>query len=301
MHPARSSTLRRWFFAALMLAAAVIVLTRFLVFPDTEEAADWSRTLGATLDNLLAATITSLAIGLAYVLLLPAPEAESVDVTQPREIAGLLESAAKDCTFWAIRSRTASYFARVTLPQLRDNALRTGGSIRVRIQLLDPTNDRALQAYATFRSNRPGASAIWNVARVRLEIYSTILAAAVHQNEAPRLDVEVGLSQDFWILSLDLSDKIAIITGQNKGEPCLCIRHTSPLFSGWRDDFDAGFSVCRVIRPAISGLRMQELHRPSARALDSIRIFFDQLGFPNLDDPSLRKIADYAGREHNYA
>jgi hypothetical protein len=197
LHPARSVALRRWFFASLVLAATVIILVRFLIFPETQNAADWTNTVGAVLDNLLAAVVTSIAIGLTYVILLPPHEVESVEIIQPRLIAGAIEAAARDCTRWHIRARTASYFSRVVLPLLRDNALRTGGSIQVKIQVLDPRNDEALETYAVYRSNSPGASALWSAQRVRTEIYSTILAAAIYRNEAPRLDIEIGFSPSF--------------------------------------------------------------------------------------------------------
>ncbi|MCG5461795.1 hypothetical protein MED01_006666 [Micromonospora sp. MED01] len=301
LHPARSLTLRRWFFASLILAAVIIVLVRFLLIPDSKDAADWQGTLAAILDNLLAATATSLAIGVAYVVLLPKLEVEQVEIIQPRLISGALEAAARDCTRWSIRARTASYFARVVAPLLRDNALRAGGSIEIKVQLLDPGNDKALEAYARYRSNRPGASAVWSAARVRTEICSTILAMAVYRNEAPRLEIEVGLSSDFWVLSLDLCDEIAFITGQNKGQPCLCVRRTSQLFSGWREDFEAGFLMCRIIRPSAPGLRLQDLHRPTAATLGVIRTLFESVGILGMQDSNLKEIAAYMRREHNYA
>ncbi len=301
MHPARSTALRRWFFTSLLLAATVIILVRFLVFPETRDAADWESTVGAVLDNLLAAVVTSLAIGLTYVLLLPSPAAEQVEVIQSGMISGAIEAAARDCTRWHIRARTASYFVRKILPLLRDNALRAGGSIHIKLQLLDPRNDEALEAYAVYRSNRPGASAVWNAERVRTEIFSTILAAAAYRNEAPRLDIEVGFSPDFWVLSMDLSDDVVFVTGQNKGEPCLRILRTSPLFSGWREDFDAGYSMCRVIRPSAPGVRLRDLSRPSVATLRDIRAFFDSIGFPGMQDSALKEIATYMRREHNYA
>jgi hypothetical protein len=301
LHPARSKALRRWFFVSLVLAAVVIILVRFLIFPESPDEPDWESTLGSILDNLLAAVVTSLAIGLTYVVLLPPPEAEELEIIQSRLISEAIESAARACTQWHIRARTASYFARVVLPILRDNALRTGGSIRIKIQMLDPGNDEALHAYAVYRSNRPGASAVWSAERVRTEIYSTILAAAVFRNEAPRLDIEIGFSPNFWVLSLELCDEIAFITGQNRGEPCLCIRRPSPLFSGWREDFDAGYSVCRIVRPSVAAVRLGDLSRPSAATLGNIRSLFDSIGFSGMPDSDLKEIASYMRREHNYA
>ncbi|MDR7319935.1 MULTISPECIES: hypothetical protein [Catenuloplanes] len=301
LHPARSAVLRRWFFVVLALAAAVILLVRFLAFPTSTDSPAWANTVGAVLDNLLAAVVTSIAIGLSYVLLLPSPEAERVEILPAKSISGALESAARGCTRWSVRARTASYFARKILPVLKDNALHSGGSIQIRIQLLDPENDAAVKAYAQYRSNKPGASAAWSEQRVRTEIYSTILAVAVCRNEAPRLDIEVGFSPDFWVLSLDLSDDSAFITGQNKGDPCLVVRQESDFFNGWRDDFDAGFLMCRVVKPSMPSMRMSDFKRPSAATLNEIRSLFASVGLTAVGDLELREIAAYMRRDHNYA
>ncbi|MGN9908388.1 hypothetical protein ACTMTJ_12660 [Phytohabitans sp. LJ34] len=279
----------------------VILLLRFLRFQESVDADGWERTLGEILDSLLAATITGLAIGLAYALLVPKRELDSIEVLQPRAIARVIETDARGSTTWAIRARTASYFARAILPVLKENALRTGRSIKIRVQLLDPSNATALDAYARFRSNHPGASAKWNAARVRTEILSTILAAAICRNEAPRLEIEIGFSPDFWVLSLDLSDDSAFITGQNRGEPALCIRRTSELFSGWVEEFDAGFSICRVVRPSVEGLTSRDLRRLSPATLGKMRTLFESIGFHGLQDPELREISNYMKRDHNYA
>lgn len=108
MHPARSALLRRWFFVSLALAATVIVLVRFLVFPEARDSAEWELTVGAVLDNLLAAVITSLALGLTYVLLLPKPEAEQIEVIPSAAISPAIEAAARECAHWSVRARFAA-------------------------------------------------------------------------------------------------------------------------------------------------------------------------------------------------
>lgn len=279
----------------------VILLLRFLIFPESAASADWQKTTATVLDNLLAATVTSLFIGTAYLLLFPSVEDESVEVVQTRDIKELIQDALRASNSWAIRARTASYFARETLPQIRDSALATGRSVAIRMQVIDPSNSDLLGHYARYRSNRPGAAAEWTADRARVEIYSSVLAAALVSAEAPRVDISVGFSSDFWVLSLDLADELALVTGQNKNEPALCIRRRSPLFGGWREDFDAGYSVCRVIRPELCMADLGVLKERGPEALTVIRQLFANCGLPDLPEAQLNDILRYSERSHNYA
>jgi hypothetical protein len=157
MHPARSMTLRRWFFTSVLLALALILVVRFTLVPNVANMPSWRLTLASVLDSLTASAVTSLVIGLAYVLLFPAEEASTVEVLpSSREIERAIIRGARDAQHWSVRARTANYFTKVTLQRLADAALSSGGAIIVRMQVLDPENDNLLAAYAKFRSNHPG-------------------------------------------------------------------------------------------------------------------------------------------------
>ena len=139
MHPARSRALRRWFFASVLLALALILIIRFTLVPTATNMPTWRQTLGSVLDNLAAAAFASLALGLAYVLLFPAEDPSAVEVLQSHEILQrAIIRAARDARRWAVRARTANYFTKVTLPQLADAALSSGSWVTVRMQVLDP-------------------------------------------------------------------------------------------------------------------------------------------------------------------
>ncbi|WP_380169509.1 hypothetical protein [Jannaschia sp. R86511] len=185
----------------------------------------------------------------------------------------------------------------MTLPALRDNALRRGTTIRITIATLDPTNDWVMKAYADFRNNR--ASAGWTPERARTEIYSSILAAAVYKNEAPRLEIEFSLSPSLWLLSIDVSDRVILVTGQNRGDSCLAIGRESELYQQWRDEMYSTYSGGRTIKPMLPGLRVADLPEPSEETLTSILAFFSDLGLP-LEQDKARDVATYMARSHNY-
>lgn len=301
MHPARSKVLRRWFFASVLLALALILVVRFTLAPSAANIPTWRQTLGSILDNLAAAAFTSLALGLAYALLFPAEESSAIEVLQSHQIERVIIQSAREAQRWAVRARTANYFTKVTLPQLADAALSSGGSANVRMQVLDPENENLLASYARFRSNHPGAATRWTTTKVRREIYAAILTAALVRGRAPRMDIEVGLSSAFWVMSLDLSDDMVLLTGQDRGDPAMMIRRGSRFYDGWGQDFDASFTECRKLRPELSPeLALMITERPIDN-MPALREFFIGLGMNDCSDTELREIIAEIKLEHHYA
>jgi hypothetical protein len=301
VHPARSKVLRRWFFASVLLALALILVIRFTLAPSAANIPAWRQTLGSILDNLAAAAFTSLALGLAYVLLFPAEEQSAVEVLQSHQIERVIIQSAREARRWAVRARTANYFTRVTLPQLADAALSSGGSVNVRMQVLDPENENLLASYARFRSNHPGAATRWTTAKVRREIYAAILMAALVRGRAPRMDIEVGLSPAFWVMSLDLSDDMALLTGQDRGDPAMMIHRGSRFYDCWSQDFDASFTECRKLRPELDPeLSLKIVEKPTDN-MPALKEFFISLGMNCCSDVELREIIAETKLEHHYA
>jgi hypothetical protein len=253
------------------------------------------------IDTLVAAVVTSLFVGLAYVLLFPREPAGEFESIEGRVIEETIEASTRTTRAWDVRARTANYFSRATLPWLTKSALQTGRSVQVRMQVLDPENERLLAAYARFRSNHPGEAARWTTTRVKHEIYASLLQAALWRCEAPRLEVRVGLSPAFWVMSLDITDTFALVSGQNRGDPALVFRGDSTFFGGWRDDFDASFGECRIVTPEICDVRWDDLESPTAECFDRIRDCFVGMGIPALADDLIRTILGELGGAHHYA
>lgn len=300
-HPLRSPSLRRWYFTSLVSAMAVLFLVRLLVFPTTEDQETWRLTIGTLLDTLIAATVASLIIGLIYILLFRNDETQGLETIEAREIANTIKSLASKSRHWDVRARTANYFSSVTLPILTASALDSGRGCQIRIQMLDPENDRLMEAYARFRSNHPGQATKWSVDRVRAEIYGTVLQAALCKARAPRMDIAIGLSPAFWMTSIDLASDIAILTGQDKGEPALVFREQSPFFCWWQDDFEASFSECRILRPAGLALESHSLDSASDHAVSEFSALLVSMDLHKSDGIELQSILRNLGRDHHYA
>jgi hypothetical protein len=300
-HPIRSAALRRWYFASLLGGAAVLLLARLLIFPADAQQATWRLTIGAVLDTLFAAAIASIILGIVIVLLFADDPAEVLEVVESREIARLIKQEASRARQWDVRARTANYFSNTTLPALREAALDGGWACRVRMQVLDPENDALLAAYARFRSNHPGQVAAWSVERVRCEIYAALLQVSLCRSEAPRLEVKIGLSPAFWVVSLDLTDRLALLTGQDRGEPALTHRSPSSFYSSWQDDFDASFTECRTLEPGPCTIPRAELQSPSAEIIDELGRLFEGWGFTKCSADILPKVLQQVGGASHYA
>jgi hypothetical protein len=302
MHPARSATLRRWFFTAILLALALILVVRFALVPNVANMSSWRLTLASVLDSLTASAVTSLVIGLAYILLFPPEEATAVEIlSSSRDIERVIIKGARDARNWSVRARTANYFTKVTLQRLADTALSSGGAIIVKMQVLDPENDNLLAAYARFRSNHPGAAVSWTSTRVRREIYAAILSAAVVRGRAPRVEIEIGLSPAFWVMSLDISENMALLTGQERDDPAMLLPRGSRFFDGWSQDFDASFSECRKVKPELSPELALKIEKRPRDNISALRQFFVELGLADCSDASLLEVVAQAKLDHHYA
>jgi hypothetical protein len=303
LHPTRSRVLRRWYFVSLLLALSILLLLRFTVLKTVPNPSDYGLTAATVLDTLVASAVTSLVVGIAYVLLFPEGSSVALEEVPSRDIEAALEQATQHTRKWRVRARTANYFARMTLPALTKEALRSGRSINVRVQMLDPENPTLMAGYARFKSNHRGAAARWTPDKVRREIYATMLQLALHRHEAPRLEIEVGLSPALWVISLDASDDIAMITGQNRGDTAIVFRAGSQFYESYCDDFDASFSECRRLQvPAVETLTPSlDPSDLSASQFDELRTFFQEVGLSDCGDQELHAIVKTLHEKHNYA
>ncbi|GLW89798.1 hypothetical protein [Actinokineospora globicatena] len=269
MHPAKLRYLRRWYFAALLGALVLLLVVRFFVVGEvTPGTASPLRSVSAqVLESLIAATVAGAFIAVLLVWLLPADDrVPESDVVQAREIEPLIRAEAAAAREWRVRARTASYFRSRTLPWLAEATVARNVSITVRAQLMDPNDERLLHTYIRYLNTREGAARKWDVDRVRHEILATVMSVYAWREAFPRLDIEIGLSPTFWIMSLDMSQRVAVVTGQYKGHPALGHRDGTAFYNAHRDEFDAGMAGCRVLDPAVRAPKPEDLDTESVKA-----------------------------------
>lgn len=297
---ARSSVLRRWYFLSLILSFVSLVVVRLTALRVSDRPNSLMESLTNVVDNLIAATVVSIIVGVGYLLLFPGESQSHHEVIRSMDIAELIRDGCRAAREWSVRSRSANYFTSVTLRDLVASALTTGRSVRIKIQSIDPENAVLVESYARSMSDISARVGTWTPRRARREVYASVLRAALKCREAPRVELEFGFSSSMWVMSLDLSDQYALVTCQNKGEDALLFRTTSQFFRSYCDDFDASWRTCRIVSPKI------EIAIPLENALTiehfaALRVFFDSVGLREDDEGELREIVKTLRRDHDYS
>src|SRR5439155_14604356 len=99
-------------------------------------------------------------------------------------------------------------------------------------------------------------------------------------------------------MSLDLSDRMALVTCQNKGEDALVFRTDSPFFKSYHDDFDAGWQSCRVVTPKLkSSIAISATTRLTEEHCQVLNEFYGSLDLPSCDPAELQAIVRTLGRD----
>jgi hypothetical protein len=210
-----------------------------------------------------------------------------------------LREEVESATEWSIRARTANYFCRETLPRLVDKSLANHSALRIRVLMLDPSDDALLDQYVAFRGAESHDGQPWSRARVRHDIYASLLLIAVQAVRNPRLEIEIGFSSAFWTLSQDMSQRMILVTGQYKGDPAIRLGSDGVHYNSWRDDFDALLSISRryVVTPSICAKVA-----PIAKCIDlqALNDYWQEYGLGAVSANEIAMIERSLGEGHHY-
>lgn len=298
---ARSAVLRRWYFITLTLTLFGLAVVRLKLIPKEGSTSSVASSLGNVTDNLIAAVVTSLIVGLAYVYLYPTEERSQQELVRSRDIAQVIEDEARHAREWSVKSRAANYFTTVTLDAMVEMALKTGRGVRVKVQVIDPEDSNLLEGYAKSMQDLKSRVGIWSPERARREVYASLLRAAIKTLGAPKIDIEFGLSPSLWVVSLDISNNVALATCQNKGTDALLFRCDTDFYDSFYDDFEVAWNICRLVRPQLPTSVPLAFTEYENHHFDTVRAFFLALGLPACDRDELEQIVKLLSREHDYA
>lgn len=292
--------MKRWYFLCLGILLALLILARYTIVVPTAKSAVALQSTANVMDNLIAASVTSVIIGLGYLYLYPEPKQDSFQIVRSRDIAAYISNKTGTAREWSVRSRAANYFTTVTLNDLANAALRDGKSVSVRVQVIDPTNDGLLSGYASAMQDSHKTVATWSTHRAKIEVYASLLRAAFISKQAPRVDISFGLSPHLWVMSLDYSDEFALVTCQRKGDDALAFATSSEFYRGWSDDFESEWSSCRVIRPRLSEEVLVSVQKFRASDYGRIEGFYSDLGLPEPTQEEVSEIIKSLTRGTDY-
>lgn len=285
---------RRIFWTVVGSACLLLIVTRFLIVPlvfgservDAAVAVDQS--LGDIFATVIAATVLS-----GVVLWLTRPSKKSTDlvVVHPRDIRPTLEQNLKRTRSWWYSGSVGRWNRARVLPELAAASRRTNVAHNVTLSILDPRDEAACAAYATYRRGvRTGQDADWSSARVRCDLLATIVAAAVMSDEHPLLDIRIILKRSSSILRVDASDEQLILTREDPNEPALVCDQGSYFYDAFRQNLVFEQSQGKVLTFSPHGATLAALDSEQAQAI------LDSLGFEasSFDPGELQTIIDMA-------
>lgn len=293
MNSTRLRYLRRWYFAGLTAAMVILVLVRFFVIGVVVDGSSEAAQVAAqAVNDLIGSTLAAAFVAGLLAWLLPTDDDTGPQVTilQNWEIEPEIREACNETTEWRIRARTASYFRATTLHWLDEHARIRRVSTKVYVQVMDPSDGELHRLYLQFPGRIQDEK--WNEHRVRIEIYASIISLLAHQAANPRLEIELRTARNFEVLSLDISNSRAIMTGQYNGHPAISCSGSSAFYSTLRDEFDAAWQQGKEISMSVSCPPLQDLKSAEVKSiLNGMNV-----GAEILDDSDFGDIAEYAKR-----
>lgn len=189
------------------------------------------------------------------------------------------EKARRNTTRWVFKGGTGTYLRAVTLPECVEEAKRQRRSLSMKIDIVNPADDRVCAAYARFRRTfgRQGDAGLypeWSAERTRKESYATVLAAAWHRQRLDTLEIDVHLSSVAPTLRFDLSDTCLIITQDDPRRVSLYVERGRPLY-------DYYVTELHQSREQAVKLDLREATALSDEpTVDEARRLLDRLGLP---------------------
>ncbi|MFF5187257.1 hypothetical protein ACFY30_26430 [Streptomyces sp. NPDC000345] len=202
------------------------------------------------------------------------------DLAMVRTLAGpevglAHEQARRSTSRWVFKGGTGTYLRAVTLPQCVLEAQRQRRALSMKIDIVNPADDRVCEAYARFRRTfGHGDTGGWTTERTRKESYATVLAAGWHRQRLDTLEIDVHLSSVAPALRFDLSDTCLIITQDDPRRVSLCVERDRPLY-------DYYVTELHQSREQAVKLDLREATELSDEpTVDEVRRLLDRLGLP---------------------
>lgn len=151
------------------------------------------------------------------------------------EVGEELQKARQETGRWYFKGGTGTYLRAVTLPRCVERATQQRSPLTVKIDIINPANERTCADYARFRhtfarQRNVGAADVWTMERTRKESYATVLAACWFQQRLDTLDISVHLSSGVPTLRFDLSDSCLVITQDDPNRVSLLVARDQPLY-----------------------------------------------------------------------
>ncbi|MEU7636785.1 MULTISPECIES: hypothetical protein [unclassified Streptomyces] len=206
------------------------------------------------------------------------------------QVGDALERARAQTNRWYFKGGTGTYLRAVTLPRCVEAATRQRAQLSVKIDIINPADERACAAYARFRQTfarrrNDDAADAWTADRTRKEAYATVLAACWFRQRLDTLEISVHLSRGVPTLRFDLSESCLIITQDDPNRVNLLVARDQPLYDYYVTELHQ--SREQAVRLDLRGIAPLG-EEPT---VDEVRTVFDDVDLPL---PSVFSDADVA-------
>ncbi len=217
------------------------------------------------------------------------------------EVEEALRRARQDTDRWTFRGGTGTYLRAVTLPECVREAQRQRRSLVIKIDIVNPADERACTAYARFRQTfvhrlESVQGEGWTTDRTRKESCATVLAACWYRQRLDTLEIDVHLSSVVPALRFDLSSSCLIITQDDPQRVNLYVERGRPLY-------DYYVTELHLYREQAVKLSLRDAVLLSDEpTVDEVRRLFDALDLPlpaTFTDRDVSDIVDKALRADN--
>ncbi|MFG2336506.1 hypothetical protein [Streptomyces yangpuensis] len=191
------------------------------------------------------------------------------------EVGEALRKARQHTNLWYFKGGTGTYLRAVTLPLCVAAAKEQRSQLNVKIDIVNPADERACAAYARFRQmfgGQRGGDEVWTTDRVRQESYATVLAACWYQRQLTTLEISVHLSSAVPTLRFDLSETCLVITQDDRSRVNLLVERGQPLYDYYVTELHQSREQATVLDLRVASPLGQE------PTVDEVRTLFDDLG-----------------------
>ncbi|MGV8856529.1 MAG: hypothetical protein ACOH2L_18040 [Devosia sp.] len=285
---------RKWFFwggIALCIVCLVLVILARNFMPNgiLRDVVD-----GVFMQVLTGSLIILCFYGLYMHFIGPNPGLREVTVIRPRDISGRMKElpvAARNYMFWG---RSGSYFRSYPLLMLDEQAKVQKRTIDVEVVLPDPMDDRLIGLYRDILSSldepSEGNSLLANV-------LATSMACAIVSANNKYINIRVYYSKFLPAFRVDLSDKGAILTQDDKSKSALFFEFGSEFYEMFVNTVKSETAVSREVKwedALFKGKKLEE------RSCDKETLNAFGIAITNVDELQAQVAEMITKRKHRY-
>ncbi|MEU8633236.1 hypothetical protein AB0C38_13770 [Amycolatopsis sp. NPDC048633] len=264
---------RRVFYFTTMGVCVLLVIVQFVIVPLASSARPPSA--AAVAGSLSGALFTSIVSGvvIATILLWLTPEKDEknqpIEVIAAYERKEVHERSRSDTNIWWYVGAIGRYNRAIAFPDLARRARLENASKNIVLLLIDPDNIDTCERYARWRNGLRSTSGSegWDATRVRRELLATILCAYSWSAQESFLEITVGLKNEWSLLRVDMSSRLAIVTAEDAQYPALKCRSDGFYYNILREDFRLGLAQARQLPKSVAAVPLKELNSENAQKI----------------------------------